>query len=100
MSPNDFVYIVCALGPMTDPCGTPWLNGTGSDFTSLIYISKLCQDRLYTLYCFEKFALLSTSHIVVLANVIMISLPTVLFSSQDVSNMYSSEPNCTVSKIF
>ena len=34
--PNDFVYIVYALGPMTDPCGTPWLSGTGSDFTPRI----------------------------------------------------------------
>ena len=30
------LYIVYALGPMTYPCGTPWLSGTGSDFTPRI----------------------------------------------------------------
>ena len=49
----------------------------------------MCQDRLYTLYCFEKNYLLSTSPIVV-SNQQMLS-------SQGVSNMYSNEPNCTVS---
>ena len=45
MSPNDFVYIVYALGPMTDPCGTPWLNDTGSDFTPYVYNPKRCGLR-------------------------------------------------------
>ena len=64
---------------------------------------KTSLDRLYTLYCFlKKF---SAKHIpycgILSANVIVISLPIVLFSCQDVSNnMYSNERNCTVSKIF
>ena len=31
---------------------------------------------------------------------VIISSPKVLFSCQDVGNVYSNEPNCTVSKIF
>ena len=48
--PNDFVYIVYALGPMTDPCGTPWLSGTGSDFTPRIttdWVLSLKYDSNY-----------------------------------------------------
>ena len=68
--------------------------------TSHIYISKLCQDRLYTLYCFEKFSLLSTSPVVV-SNQQMLSL----FLRQKyyfhlkmlaILAILANEPNCTV----
>ena len=69
--------------------------------TSHIYISKLCQDSLYSILFRKNF---SAEHIpycgIQSANVTIISLPKVPFSSQDVSNLYSNEPNCTVSKIF
>ena len=62
---------------------------------------KLCQDIFCSVVFLKKNL---AEHIpycgIQSANVIIISSPKVLFSSQDVNNMYSSEPNCTVSKIF
>ena len=65
------------------------------------YLVKLCQDILYSVVFLKKNL---AEHIpyfgIQSANVIIILSPKVLFSSQDVNNMYSNEPNCTVSKIF
>ena len=61
---------------------------------------KLCQDVLYSVVFLTKLPEHNPYCGIQSANVIISSPEVLLISSQDVNNMYSNEPNCTVSKIF
>ena len=61
------------------------------------YLLKLRQDILYSVAFLKNPAEHMPYCGIQPANVIIISSP---FSLQDVNNVYSNEPNCTVSKIF